>query len=105
MRYLEAMVRHILLLKPKTEATPASIEASRAALAALVGRLPGLLDFCWGVNFAASERRQGYDFGFTMDFVDRQSLAAYAPHPEHQAAAALVRASFENIAVLDFDLK
>lgn len=104
-RYLGGMVRHILLLKPKSEATPASIEASRAALSALVGRIPGLLDFCWGVNFVATERRRGYDYGFTMDFVDRESLAAYNPHPEHQAAAALVRASFEDIAVLDFDLK
>jgi hypothetical protein len=98
------MVRHILLLKPKSDTTPAMIEKSRAALGALVGKIPGLMDFCWGENFAAEERRQGYDWGFSMDFVDREALAAYSPHPEHQAAAAIARASFETIAVFDFEL-
>jgi hypothetical protein len=37
-----------------------------------------------------------------MDFVDRESLKAYLPHPEHQPAAALVRATFERIVVFDF---
>lgn len=98
------MVRHILLLEPKADTTPAQIEEIRSELAALVGRIPGLLDFNWGVNFAAVERRGGFDFGFTMDFVDRSALAAYAPDPAHQVVAAKVRAAFGKIVVLDFDL-
>jgi Stress responsive A/B Barrel Domain len=39
-----------------------------------------------------------------MDFVDRPSLAAYGPHPEHLPAAKLVRATFERIVVFDFEL-
>jgi len=39
-----------------------------------------------------------------MDFVDRQSLELYGPHPEHLPAAKLVRASFERVVVLDFEL-
>jgi hypothetical protein len=96
------MVRHILLLEPRADATPQAIEACRTALAALVGRIPGLLDFRWAVNFVAPERREGFTHGFTMDFVDRESLDAYGPHPEHKAAAALVRATFARIVVLDF---
>lgn len=98
------MVRHILLLEPKPETTADQIEEVRQALSALVGQIPGLLDFNWGVNFAAVERRGGFDFGFTMDLVDRAALAAYAPHPAHQVAAAKVRAIFQKIVVLDFDL-
>lgn len=103
-RYFEDMIRHILLLEPKSETTPDQIEDARSALAALVGVVPGLLDFNWGVNFAAVERRGGFDYGFTMDLVDRSALAAYGPHPAHQAAAAKVRAAFGKIAVLDFEL-
>jgi hypothetical protein len=98
------MVRHVLLLKPRAETTPEAIEGCRQALASLVGRIPGLLDFRWGVNFAAPERHEGFSYGFTMDFVDRESLDAYAPHPDHKVAAALVRAAFERVVVLDFAL-
>jgi hypothetical protein len=96
------MVRHVLLLQPRSETTPQAIEACREALASLVGRIPGLLDFHWAVNFVAPERRESFTHGFTMDFVDRESLDAYGPHAEHKVAAALVRAAFERIVVLDF---
>jgi|SRR5450432_1694991 len=98
------MVRHVLLLQPRSETTPQAIDACRQALASLVGRIPGLLDFHWAENFVAPERREGFTHGFTMDFVDRQSLDAYGPHPEHKVVASLVRATFERIVALDFVL-
>jgi hypothetical protein len=98
----ESMIRHVLLLQPHPETTPQAIEECRNALASLVGRIPGLVDFRWAVNFVAPERREGFTHGFTMDFVDRESLDAYAPHPDHRIAATLVRAAFERIVVLDF---
>jgi hypothetical protein len=96
------MVRHVLLLKPRPDSRPEAIEDCRKAITALVGRIPGLLNCHWGENFAAAERHEGLTHGFTMDFVDRESLKAYLPHPEHQPAAALVRATFERIVVFDF---
>ncbi len=98
------MVRHILLLQPRPDATPQTIEACREAITSLVGRIPGLLNCHWGENIAAPERRAGFTHGFTMDFVDRESLNAYGPHPEHKPAAALVRSAFEGVIVLDFVL-
>jgi hypothetical protein len=98
------MIRHILLLKQQATATPEAIDAARAGLAALVGPVPGLLDFHWGANIAPAERRAGFTHGFSMDFVDQQSLDAYAPHPQHQLAVAKVRAAFEGIAVFDFEV-
>src|SRR5258708_2401778 len=98
------MVRHILLLQPRPDSTPQAIEACRQAITSLVGRIPGLLNCHWGENLAAIERREGLTHGFTMDFVDRESLNAYGPHPEHRPGAALVRATFERIVVLDFAL-
>lgn len=98
------MVRHILLLEPRPETTAHAVEECRTALQGLVGKIPGLLDCHWGENFAAPERREGFSYGFTMDFIDRQSLHAYAPHPEHQPVAAQVRAAFQKITVLDIQL-
>jgi len=59
------------------------------------------VSFHWGENLAAPERREGLTYGFSMDFVDRESLEAYVPHPEHKPAAALVRSTFERIVVFD----
>jgi hypothetical protein len=98
------MIRHVLLLQPRPETTPRAIDACREALGALVGRIPGLLDFHWGENLAAVERRDGFTQGFSMDFIDRASLDAYTPHPEHEPVSSLVRAAFERIVVLDFAL-
>ena len=98
------MVRHILLLQQRADATAAEIDACRVALSELVGLVPGLVNCHWGHNTAPEERRGGFTHGFSMDFVDRESLDRYGPHPEHLPAAKLVRASFERIAVLDFAL-
>jgi Stress responsive A/B Barrel Domain len=98
------MIRHILLLQPRSGTTPQAIEACQQAITSLVGRIPGLVNCHWGENFVAAERREGFTHGFTMDFADRASLDAYGPHPEHKPASALVRATFERIVVLDFDL-
>ena len=101
---LGGMIRHILVLQQRAGATPEAIEACRVGLGALVGVIPGLIDCHWGQNIAPEERRGGFTHGFTMDFADRESLDAYGPHPQHQVAAARVRAAFERIAVFDFVL-
>ena len=98
------MLRHVLLLQARAESTRENIAACREALAGLVSVIPGLLDFHWGDNLAPAERRDGYSHGFSMDFADAASLAAYGPHPAHQRAAQLVRTHFARIAVFDFEL-
>jgi hypothetical protein len=98
------MVRHVLLLQPRQGTTPHDAEVCREALTSLVGRIPGLVSCHWGQNFAPAERTEGLTHGFTMDFVDRDSLDAYGPHPDHRVAATKVRAAFERIVVLDIDL-
>jgi hypothetical protein len=98
------MVRHVLLLQPRPDTSAQAIESCRQALAGLVGRVPGLLDFHWGENLAPAERRDGFTHGFSMDFINRDALHAYGPHPDHRPVAQLVRATFERIVVLDFTL-
>ena len=98
------MVRHVLLLQPRATATAEAIDACRVAITGLVGRIPGLASCNWGENFAPAERRDGLTHGFSMDFVDRESLDRYGPHPDHVPATKLVRATFERIVVLDFEL-
>jgi hypothetical protein len=99
------MIRHILLLQKRAASTPSSVDAARDGLAALVGVIPGLVNFHWGANIGPAERSDGFTHGFTMDFTDQSSLDAYGPNPTHQVAAARVREVFERIAVFDFTLQ
>ena len=87
------MIRHILLLQQRPGATSQDIDACRVALTELVGPIAGLVNCHWGENIAPAERRAGFTHGFTMDFVDRESLDAYGPHPQHQLAVAKIRAT------------
>ena len=98
------MIRHVLLLAPRAGVQPDAIAACKTALTQLVGRIPGLVDCHWGENLAPAERRENFTHGFSMDFVDRASLDAYGPHPEHRVAAAKVRDTFERVVVFDVEL-
>ena len=98
------MVRHVLILQAGPASTADDIEACRIALSALVGLIPGLVDFHWGQNIGPEDRRGGFTHGFNMDFQDRASLDAYGPHLQHKPAAAKVRATFERVVVFDCEL-
>ncbi|HSY20729.1 MAG TPA: Dabb family protein [Polyangiaceae bacterium] len=98
------MVRHILLLQPRPDATGEAIDACRRAITSLVGQIPGLVDCHWGQNRVAPDRREGFTHGFSMDFRDLESLDAYGPHPAHAGPKALIRATFDRIVVLDLEL-
>jgi hypothetical protein len=76
------MIEHVVLFKPKPEATQEQREALRDGLLALREKVPGIVAASCGFNF--SDRAQGHDIGFVVRFVDRAALAAYLPHPEHQ---------------------
>jgi hypothetical protein len=98
-----AMVVHVVLTKLKPTATPEQVDRAMAALNALPGRVPGLLEMKCGVNFSPA-RAQGYGFGLVARFEGRPELAAYGPHPEHQAASALLREVSDDLLALDFEV-
>ncbi len=97
------MVKHVLLLKAKSGKTPEEAEALFAALAGLVGKIDGLIDFAGGADITAGARSQGYTHGFVMTLTSPEAVAAYLPHPEHQKVAALVREFSSDRIVLDFE--
>ena len=98
------MIRHILLLSPRTDTTVEEISACKSAVSSLVGKIPGLLDCHWGVNLASPERQDGFTHGFSMDFTDFDALRMYGPHPLHQPVAGQVVATFKKILALDIEI-
>jgi hypothetical protein len=98
------MIRHIVLLKARTEVTEAHIEGIFADLHAL--SLPGILAIHSGRSESPEKIERGYLHGFTIDFADWEALATYQAHPDHKrVGAALVAAAEGGLdGILVFDL-
>lgn len=97
------MNQHIVLMKLKSDAAPEAIEAARDGLAALQTTIPGILAFRFGRNDSPEGRNQGFDLGFTIDFVDSAARDAYLPHPDHQAVIPLVLKIVDDVLIFDFE--
>lgn len=102
------MIRHIVLLKCKPEATQTEINEILAALSALKNTIPGILAFESGANNSPEGIARGYTHVFTMDFVDEQARDAYLPHPDHENVKVQIRRILaegnESVLVVDFQI-
>ena len=102
------MIRHIVLMKCKSDAPKEEIEQVFAALAALKESIPGIVAFEAGENNSPEGVARGYTHAFTMDFVDEQARDAYLPHPEHEKVKVMIRRirneSPESVLVVDFSI-
>jgi Stress responsive A/B Barrel Domain len=79
--------KHVVLLKVAPEMPAREVAQALSELAALVGRVPGLVDFSGGANNSPESKAQGFTHGFVMTFADAVSRDAYLPHPMHVKAA------------------
>ncbi|CAG0999559.1 hypothetical protein RHIZO_02739 [Rhizobiaceae bacterium] len=103
-----AMIRHIVLIRFRADATEEAILGLFAELHAIVGKVPGLLAIASGRSESPEKIERGYLHGFTVDFADWEALAAYQDHPDHRrVGAALVahaQGGLDGILVFDLPL-
>ena len=77
-------VKHVVLIRLKPDLRPEEVDALFDALAGLVDKIPGLLDFSGGPYSSPEGLNQGFTHGFVMTFADEASRDAYLPHPDHE---------------------
>ncbi len=103
------MIRHIVLMKCKSEVSQQEINDVLAALEALKNTIPGILAVDTGENNSPEGINRGYTHGFTMDFADEQARETYLPHPEHKKVQAkmqkILDKSADCVLVFDFPVK
>jgi hypothetical protein len=97
------MIDHIVLLRPRPEATEAQIDALREGILGLRERIPGIVDIAWGANVSVEQLDQGYLLGFVVRFVDASARDDYLPHPAHAEIVPQVHAVAERVLVFDLD--
>jgi len=77
-------VKHVVLLKLQSTLTPARAQEIFAALAGLVEKVPGLLDFSGGPYASPEGLQQGFTHGFVMTFQDVASRDGYLTNADHE---------------------
>lgn len=79
----EQVIHHCVFLDFRTDCDRRERDDILASLARLVDEIPGLLSLTFGPNADFEGKSQKYSDGFVAVFVDRESLALYATHPDH----------------------
>jgi hypothetical protein len=97
-------IKHIALVKFKPGTAPQQINQAFAGIKCLTGVIPGILDYCEGVNSSHEGLNQGFTHGFIMTFKDAAARDAYLPHPEHERVKALIFPLIESVVVFDIEV-
>lgn len=90
-------VEHMVWIKFHEGVSGARIDEHMAGLLGLKGKIPGVIDVKVGANF--TDRAKGFTHGLMVKLSDRAALAAYGPHPAHQAVAKPLSADAELMAM------
>lgn len=77
------MIRHVVCLTWRSDATEEDVAAVRAGLATLPDQIPEIRGYAFGVDLGLVDGNA--DFGIVADFDDAAAWRRYQEHPAHQA--------------------
>jgi sialate O-acetylesterase len=97
-------VRHILLFRFDPKASPAEVRATLEEMEKLPEKIPGILNFQWGLNSSPEGLEKGFTHGLVATFESAAARDASISHPIHQAFASKFRALAADRFVFDIDV-
>ncbi|WP_273726082.1 Dabb family protein [Brucella gallinifaecis] len=101
------MLRHIVLVKFRSDINAAAIDAVLSQVAALREKIDGIIAITLGSNISPEGLEKGFRHGFVVDFIDEAARDLYLPHPDHVAAGGklveLAEGGINGILVFDYN--
>jgi hypothetical protein len=99
-------VKHVVVFKYKSTATPEQIEQVTSAFKALKGKIPGIVSFEYGINNSPEKLNKGFTHVYLLTFTDAAARDNYLPHPEHKKFGELLGklGILEEPFVVDFEV-
>lgn len=99
-------VKHVVVFKYKSTATPAQIEEVTTAFKGLKNKIPGIVSFEYGINNSPEKLNKGFTHVYLLTFTDAAARDAYLPHPEHKKFGELLGklGVLEEPFVVDFEV-
>lgn len=100
-------VKHVVVFKYKSTATPEQIEQVTTAFKALKGTIPGIVSFEYGTNNSPEKLNKGFTHIYLLTFTDAAARDAYLPHAEHKKFGELLGKLniLEEPFVVDFEVQ
>ncbi len=95
-------LRHIVMLRFKSGATPERLAEVVSGFGALAHKIEGITAFEWGANNSPEGKDKGLTHCFLLDFADAAARDAYLPHPTHVAFANSLADVVEDVCVFDY---
>ena len=77
-------VKHIVIFKYKSSATPEQISQVTEAFKSLKTKIPGIISFEYGVNNSPENLNKGFTHVYLLTFANAKARDQYLPHPEHK---------------------
>ncbi|AIS56797.1 Dabb family protein [Vibrio coralliilyticus] len=96
------MIRHILLIQFKSNASSQQIEELKASFLSMPTKIEGVDSVEWGLNDSPEGKNKHYTHCVMMTFADEAGRDRYLPHPEHDALKEIFRPILEDIVVFDY---
>ena len=93
-------IEHIVLVEKKDNATEEEMSAFIEAVGKLKGKIPGILEVKSGRNFT---ERSPHTHAVIVTMVDKNALAGYGPHPDHQEVANQLREVAKEWVIVDIE--
>ncbi len=96
------VLRHVVCLKFKPEATPEQIKKVETEFVALKSRIPQIAALEWGTDNSTEKLADGFTHCFIVTFKSEADRDAYLPHPEHKKFVEILKPILEKPFVIDF---
>ena len=98
----ESVLRHVVIIKFKDNATPAQIKEVENAFAALPTKIKTITGFEWGTNVSPENLEQGYTHCYLLSFKNAADRDAYLPHPAHKEFGQILGPYLDKVLVVDY---
>ena len=96
------ILRHVVLLKFKDDATAEQIRKVEIAFAALPGKVDAIYDLEWGTDVSVEGLQQGFTHCFFVSFRSEDDRAKYLPHPAHKEFGQILGPHLDKVLVVDY---
>jgi hypothetical protein len=98
------MVRHILLMKFKSKASPKQIQEVLEDFESIPTKIDGISDVEWGENNSPEKLNDDYSHCIQITFTNEKGRQNYLPHPEHETLKKKFTDVLEKIVVFDYSI-
>lgn len=97
------MLRHLVLLKFKDQATADEVETIVQAFAVLREAIDVVRGLEWGTDVSPEGLAKGFTHAFLLSFDDAAARDAYLPHPAHLAFVARLQPLLADVLAIDYE--